>query len=131
VATVVVDTHALIWFLEGNERLSERARQALANPNAVLVIPAIVLAEAMWIIESGRTGIPSVESFLGDVLADPRVIIEPLTHQLAIAAHYLQAIPEMHDRQIVAAALAPEDGPLPLVTKDAAIAASGLMGVVW
>ncbi len=42
----VLDTHALIWFLEGNFRLGENARKIISDPNSQLILPAIVLAEA-------------------------------------------------------------------------------------
>jgi PIN domain nuclease of toxin-antitoxin system len=30
----VIDTHALIWFLEGNSRLGENAKNVLTDPNS-------------------------------------------------------------------------------------------------
>jgi PIN domain nuclease of toxin-antitoxin system len=56
----VVDTHALIWFLEGNQRLGANAKTILSDINSKLIFPAIVLAEAAWMVERGRTSIPSV-----------------------------------------------------------------------
>lgn len=47
----LVDTHALIWFLEGNARLGTTAKAVLENPTSLLIIPIIVIAEACWIIE--------------------------------------------------------------------------------
>ena len=44
----VIDTHALIWFLEGNSRLGENAKNVLTDPSSQLVLPAIALAEAVW-----------------------------------------------------------------------------------
>jgi PIN domain nuclease of toxin-antitoxin system len=55
-----IDTHALIWFLEGNPKLGTAAKSALSNSTSELILPAIVLAEAAWIVERGRTSIPSV-----------------------------------------------------------------------
>ncbi len=40
----VIDTHALIWFLEGNKRLGTQAQAILSNFNSQLVLPAIALA---------------------------------------------------------------------------------------
>lgn len=51
----IVDTHALIWFLEGNSRLGTNAKTILSEPTSKLILPAIVLAEAAWIVERGRT----------------------------------------------------------------------------
>ncbi|MDZ8264169.1 type II toxin-antitoxin system VapC family toxin [Nostoc sp. ChiQUE01b] len=55
----VIDTHALIWFLEGNSRLGANAKTILSNPDSQLITPATTLAEAIWIVERGRTSIPS------------------------------------------------------------------------
>ena len=39
--TLLLDTHALLWFLEGNARLGVEAKQAIGNAaNRVLVSPA-------------------------------------------------------------------------------------------
>lgn len=43
----VIDTHALIWFLEGNPRLSINAKAILSHPDSQLIIPATTLAEAV------------------------------------------------------------------------------------
>jgi len=49
----VVDTHALFWYLGNSPRLGPGADAALSAPDSELVLPAIALAEACWIIESG------------------------------------------------------------------------------
>jgi PIN domain nuclease of toxin-antitoxin system len=35
----VLDTHALVWFLEGNARLGNDARAAMQDPATVLFLP--------------------------------------------------------------------------------------------
>ncbi|BBD68137.1 PilT protein domain protein [Nostoc commune NIES-4072] len=60
----VIDTHALIWFLEGNPRLGANAKTILSNPDSQLVIPATTLAEAVWIVQRGRTSIPFAKNLL-------------------------------------------------------------------
>lgn len=52
--TFVVDTHALVWFLARDARLSERARTVLQDPAVRLIIPAIVLAEIKYLGSKGR-----------------------------------------------------------------------------
>jgi PIN domain nuclease of toxin-antitoxin system len=74
----VVDTHTLVWFLEGNPRLGANVKAVLEDADTELVLPVIALAEACRIIEHGRTSIPTVEDFLAAVDADPRVILVPL-----------------------------------------------------
>ena len=52
--TYVVDTHALVWFLEGNPRLSGTAQNALIDTTARVVVPTIVLAEITFLYARHR-----------------------------------------------------------------------------
>ncbi|HEC34066.1 MAG TPA: twitching motility protein PilT, partial [Chloroflexi bacterium] len=47
----VLDTHALIWYLEGNPRLGQDAKRVMDDPRSELVLPVIALAEAAFIVE--------------------------------------------------------------------------------
>jgi hypothetical protein len=98
-----------------------------------MIVPVIVLAEACWLIEHGRTGIPSVREFLNVVDIDPRVVIVPLDRALLEMMLSLSTIKEMHDRQIVATALffAAQGETVAILTKDANIRDSGLVSTVW
>jgi PIN domain nuclease of toxin-antitoxin system len=129
----VLDTHALIWFLEGNSRLGTNAKAILSNPNSQLVIPATTLAEAVWIVEKGRTSIPAPQDVISAVKADPRVVIYPLDQDVIERTMSLSVINEMHDRQIVATALVLANAGeiVQLLTWDQNITASGLVAIVW
>lgn len=129
----VIDTHALIWFLEGNSRLGANANAILSNPDSQLVIPATTLAEAVWIVERGRTSIPSAKNLLSAVEADPRVVIYPLDKDIIEATMGLSAINEMHDRQIAATVLVltSKGEDVQLLTCDLNITASGLVPIIW
>ncbi len=132
----VLDTHALLWFLANDPRLGAKAKAAFMETNARWVVSTIVLAEACWVIALGRTNIPSPQAFLDAIEADPRVIHAYLTPDIVRQAVQLQDIPEMHDRLIAATAisLANEGHTVALVTKDARISQSRLLGavqVVW
>ena len=50
----VVDTHPLIWLLDGDPRLSPAARAALSSPTDQQVIAAIVLAEVTRTKDKGK-----------------------------------------------------------------------------
>jgi PIN domain nuclease of toxin-antitoxin system len=50
----IIDTHALVWFLEGNRRLSAAARNVLSDVSAQLVLPTLVLAEAAYLYARKR-----------------------------------------------------------------------------
>jgi PIN domain nuclease of toxin-antitoxin system len=129
----VVDTHALVWFLEGNPRLGVNARAVLENRESELVVPVIVLAEACWMIEHGRTSIPTVGEFLATVDADPRIVVVPLDRVVQHRTVTFTAIAEMHDRQIVATArlLMDQGHAVAVLTKDTNIRNSGLVPTVW
>jgi PIN domain nuclease of toxin-antitoxin system len=129
----VVDAHALIWYLEGNSRLGAGARSALADPQNELFLPIIALAEACWIVEHGRSRVPSVAQLLSDVDADPRIALLPLDRATLDASLVLTAVGEMHDRQIVAAVLnlAATGQEVALLTRDETIRNSGLVSVIW
>ncbi len=129
----VVDAHALIWFLTGSERLGPEARSAMSDPESALWLPIIALAEVCWLVERGRTAVPSVEALLSALNRDPRLVLVPLDRAFLETILRLTAITEMHDRQIVATALVlGESGPTPPVrTRDANIVASGAVRVVW
>ncbi|NJM48612.1 MAG: type II toxin-antitoxin system VapC family toxin [Alkalinema sp. RU_4_3] len=128
-----IDTHALIWYLEGNNRLSPAVAAILANPASELILPAIALAEALWITERGKTSIPSAQSLLTAVIADPRIAIVPLDEAVVAQTLNLTAINEMHDRQIVATAIVAQTqgNQVALLTCDQNITASGTIAILW
>ncbi|PHJ63573.1 twitching motility protein PilT [Nostoc linckia z18] len=129
----VIDTHALIWFLEGNSRLGANAKAILSNPDSQLIIPATTLAEAIWIVERGRTSIPSAKDLISAVETDSRILIYPLDKEVIEMTVNLSTINEMHDRQITATALvlASKGDNVQLLTYDQNITASGVVTIVW
>jgi PIN domain nuclease of toxin-antitoxin system len=129
----VVDTHALIWFLDDDARLGANADEALSDPDSELILPIIALAEGCWIIESGRTNLPSVTDLLSAIDADSRITVMPLTRAILDRTLALTAINEMHDRQIVATALvlADQGESVALLTRDENIRDAGLVPVIW
>lgn len=51
----VADTHALLWYLTADTRLGANAKIAMQDPKNQIIIPAIVVAEALYIIEHGKS----------------------------------------------------------------------------
>ncbi len=129
----VVDTHALVWFLEGNPRLSPAARAVLEDPANHLTVPAIVVAEACWMIEHGKTTIPSAAALFASLAADVRVTVAPLDVQIVQRTVTMDRIDEMHDRQIVATTQREREavGEAILITRDSTIRDSGLVPTLW
>jgi PIN domain nuclease of toxin-antitoxin system len=129
----VIDTHALIWFLEGNPRLGINAKAILVDPTSQLVLPAIALAEAVWIVERAKTSIPSVTDLLNAIDADSRIVIYPIDQTVVEQSVKLSAVTEMHDRLIVATAivLKNQGAIVTMLSCDRNISGSGLLSIVW
>jgi PIN domain nuclease of toxin-antitoxin system len=56
-AAVVADTHAAVWYLTGNPKLSVVAARALDEASASgdpILIPSISLVELTYLVEKGR-----------------------------------------------------------------------------
>jgi PIN domain nuclease of toxin-antitoxin system len=131
----ILDTHALVWFLEGNKRLSQSAKAVMEHIDSEMVLPLIALAEATIIIERGRTTIPDVQPFLHAVYEDPRIEIYPLTLEVFDRSQTPEGlkIPELHDRFIVSTGLHLRDlgHVVKMLTKDEAITDAGVLDVLW
>ena len=129
----IVDTPALIWFLEGNPRPGIAAKQVLENSESKLVLPAIALAEASFIVERGKTSIHSVSDLHTAVNGDPRIIVYPLDRAIIEITNTLLTINEMHDRQIVATAiiLKNQGEQVSVLTCDRNITESGVVSIIW
>lgn len=125
-----LDTHTLVWHLTGDSRLGDNARQILNDPDALLILPLLVLAEAKHIAERKRISI-SFQEIMESVVASPRITIAPL--DIFTLAHMSSDL-DIHDGLIVATALSSRDllgEPVTVLTRDKAITESGLVPVLW
>lgn len=130
----VVDTHTLLWFLDNYKKLGASAANILADPNVLLILPAIALSEALFVIEKGRTPFTITETdLLQAVENDPRFVVTPLDEAVIQQTLQCKVVPEMHDRQIVATALlAQTNGNLvAILTRDESIQNCGLVQTIW
>ena len=129
----VIDTHALIWFIEGNSRLGLSAKIVMADEASEMILPTIALAEAIDIVQRKRTSIPDVETLLNRVLTDNRIRLHPLTLDVLQQSLAAAAVPEMHDRLIVATAmwLKQLGHQVAIVTKDQSITDAALTPIIW
>jgi PIN domain nuclease of toxin-antitoxin system len=121
VSRLLVDTHALLWWLTDDPRLSEKAREALADPaNDVLVSTASV-----WEI--------AIKRALGKLSAPddlPDHIVAQGFSWLPVGAEHawhVRDLPPHHrdtfDRLLVAQALSER---MPIVSTDARFGAYGV-----
>lgn len=115
--TFLLDTHALLFWLEGDVRLGRRARAVMSAAAEQVVVSAASAWECAVKVPTGK--LPQAAS----VLADFRAIVRREGfHLLDISLEHILAagaLPAFHrdpfDRMLVAQALA--EG-MPLVSKD-------------
>lgn len=128
--TYVLDTHALIWYLTRDERLSPAARQAfreIERGEARGLVPIVVLLELMRIEEKDLIP-PLWEIALATLLGEGRFEVVPLDLSLLTLVRELPEIEDLHDRVIVATAR--RYGAV-LVTYDETIRQSGQVETLW
>jgi len=126
----VTDTHSLLWYFARPDRLGPKAITAFAQVaagEASLIVPVIVLAELIFAVENKPIH-ADFENILRHLQASPNVIIADLTLARTLDLRTLNAVPEMHDRMIVAEAWARGAS---LITGDQAITRSGAVATVW
>ena len=126
----VVDTHACVFMLAAPQKLGPRARSALRDVETGRCqpwVPAAVVAELILLRELGRTsiGLPELRRAMTDV---PAFRLLPLDLAQLDEFAGLSRFRDPFDRLIVSAARMLR---ATLVTRDAAIAASGVTDTVW
>ncbi|MBI4654451.1 MAG: PIN domain-containing protein [Nitrospirae bacterium] len=128
--TYIVDTHALVWFLEKNSRLSDNANTALADANTQIILPTIVLTEVIFLYAKKKISI-NLSAVLSQVANSSNCIVYPLDEEV------VSRIPtgiNIHDAIIVATGLVFKDlmgHDVAIVTKDELIKQSNLIRTVW
>lgn len=116
VEAVVVDTHVLLWWQAGGDRLSIEARRRIERADVLYVSP-ITCWEIAMLVTKGRVALDRpVLAWINDLLATTTADIADLTPTIAVTAGEL---PDFHgdpaDRIIYATAATRQ---LPLITKD-------------
>lgn len=127
----IVDTHALVWFLEKSKKLGKNARDALLDEEALIVIPSIVLAEIKFLFAKERF-LTSLNQVFVIMEEDPRCTIHPLDMDIV---NLLPTSLEIHDAIITATALHFNKGlgfeDVIVITKDDEIIQSRLVKTIW
>jgi PIN domain nuclease of toxin-antitoxin system len=107
----IADTHAIIWYIEQNPRLSELDRSTIddaANSGDHIGVSSITLVEMTYLIEKARI-VPGVYEKLRLTLAVPTAVFReyPCDHEVALALRNVPRaqVPDMPDRIIAATAV--------------------------
>jgi PIN domain nuclease of toxin-antitoxin system len=82
---IVLDTHILIWWVNQSDRLrAETLERIETEPDAVAVC-AISLWEIAKLVQMGRLQLSiSVEDWIEQALAYPKVVVVPLSPAIAV-----------------------------------------------
>ena len=120
----VADTHAVIWYLFADERLSATARTTIEEAAAggdQIAFSSITLAEIVYLSEKGRIDSATLDRLLTAVDSEDAVLIEvPFDRHVAQALRKVERsqVPDLPDRIIAATAL---HLGLPLISRDGKI----------
>ena len=115
---LLLDTHVLLWWQARSRKLSRRARAEIEAADALLV-SAITCWEVATLLAHGRFALDrTIDEWLADMEAEPRVEVVPLSARAAIQALSLDRAGfhgDPADRLIYATAA---EQMVPLITAD-------------
>ncbi|RPI72533.1 MAG: PIN domain-containing protein [Desulfobacteraceae bacterium] len=121
----VTDTQALVKFMMGKKVINEKAHQAFRSADkgeGIIVIPAVVLMEVLYLFEKNRISIDLLQT--EDLLKSENYQFEPLSLEILKTASEITDIPELHDRLIAATARYLD---IPIITNDPVIIKSSFV----
>ena len=131
--SLVSDTHAAVWYLQDDPKLSRKsasATDAAIRAGDPIYVPTICLVELTYLVEKGRVEASALERL------KKALLIETFGFKLALLDFNVadalrriprQEVPDMPDRIIAATALALN---MPLISRDRKIQASAVE-TIW
>ena len=129
----IADTHAVIWSLFGDSRLSAAARAFIAHAaqsGASVGVSGMTMVEIVYLVEKGRIPRDTLERLLR-LLSDPEDVLAeiPVDHAIAEAMRQVdrQQVPDLPDRVIAATAVHYQ---VPLISRDRKIQSAGFE-TIW
>ncbi len=121
----VADTHAVLWYVFGHERMSERARLAIndaAAENNQTGVSAWTLSEVVYLLDKPGFDYPNAFERIAEVVDDPLSALAEVPVTSIIASRMRDVprnlVPDPADRIIAATAMTLE---VPLITHDKGI----------
>jgi PIN domain nuclease of toxin-antitoxin system len=129
----VADTHALIWYVFDDPRLSPAATAVMDGAAAVgdrIAISAISLVEIIYLVEKkNRIDPTTLDQVLVLLDLDQLLVEAPVNRSVALAMRTISRtqVPDLPDRVIAATAVWLD---VPLISRDRKIQASGV-ATIW
>lgn len=130
VKAYVVDTHSLLWYFLDSTKLSLNANKAFKDVEigkAQLIIPAIVIAEIIYLVKNGKVE-ADLNGLIQRIQESDNFQISLLGIDILICLKNQENILEMHDSLIICEAII---NSATIITKDREITDSKLVEVVW
>jgi PIN domain nuclease of toxin-antitoxin system len=132
-AAVLADTHAILWYLSADLRISRAATAAMDTATAAgdpIFVSAITMVEIQYLVEQGRLTADDqriVKAAIDDVQNPARLI--PIDRAIvdALSQVHREEVPDMPDRIIAATAFSLG---VPLLSRDRKIRASQIQ-TIW
>jgi PIN domain nuclease of toxin-antitoxin system len=132
-AALAIDTHALVWYVEGSPQLSATALAALQAAVALgepIYVSSVCLVEIAYLIEKGKLPAPLFDR-IAQLLRQSQTVLTAVSFTLDMAETLRgiprALIPDMPDRMIAATATALG---VSLVSRDQRIQSSGVP-TIW
>lgn len=130
----VTDTHALVWYMENNPKLSQEAKsifQKVDNMQEYIFIPCIVFFELLYLTEKKKI-VADFDRFLAMVSASKNYKIEPLCLPIIEKSRRIprEMVKDPWDRLIIATSMHLK---FPLITRDESLRNARETGleVIW
>ncbi len=127
---IILDTHAWVWWLTEDSKLSVKSTEAIEN-NSIIGIPAISCWELAMLVSKNRIRLSmDVQIWMDLAFQHSKVQLLPISPEIAVLSTRLPG--EFHgdpaDRLIVASCLVYK---APLISKDEKIQKWGYLPVIW
>lgn len=130
----IADTHAIIWFLSNDKRLSRTAKQFMDEAEAKgnkIAVSSISFVEMVYIIEKVKIPASLFSQLVREIREPDSTFIEvPVSVAIARAMSKVNAadVPDMPDRIVAATAVHLN---VPIISRDGKIQLSDLTTLWW
>jgi len=130
---IVLDTHVMLWDALAPERLSVRAKEAIAQANQQdgMLVCDISLWEIAMLVQKGRVQVATdCLAFINLLLQANKIQVRTISPQIAVLSTQLPALinQDPADRLIVATAVIEN---APLVTADRNLQNAKQIATIW